>query len=386
MPQLTSLEIPIPWNIRPDANGNYDVNEGIIFITSPAQTRVSLFNRIETTLSVRPPSSYNKFCLTLISLFGIRNPPEVLPYKNLQVCCREVSKLRLFIEFLYEIYANLLSGTNQTLPEIPGFAGPNFDRTVIAHLRDSDYMNTEDTILYSYAIFAYLYWAVINGYGPQESGTILLNNRHIKQRISDIENGTYIVPSEQRENTVAPPTSPITVSTRRQREQVTRARMLTVDLKFLKEKFLISYQKVIDAGINKPEDCAICLDSVNYNKDSPNDIIVLDCGHLFHSACLVKWHKKICPTCRKPHYIRTSTSRSTVLPIREVVDLRSPPPVTGRTNENNDGVTNGRVSRREQLPEPTENTAIQIRNRRVSRQVEMGIRSIFQPTPYALGD
>ena len=386
MPQLTSLEIPIPWNIRPDANGNYDVNEGIIFITSPAQTRASLFTRIETTLSVRPPTSYNKFCLTLISLFGIRNPPEALPYKNLQVCCRQVSKLRMFIEFLYEIYANLLSGTNETLPEIPGFAGPNFDRTVIAHLRDSDYMNTEDTILYSYAIFAYLYWAVINGYGPHENGNILLNNRHIKQRISLIENGTYTSPSEQRENADTPPTPPITVSTRRQREQVTRARMLTVDLKFLKEKFLVSYQKVIDAGINKPDDCAICLDSVNYNKDAPNDIIVLDCGHLFHSACLVKWHKKICPTCRKPHYLRTSTSRTSVLPIRDIVDLRSPPPIGRLRNENSAVVANGRVSRGEQLPVPTENTAVQMRNRRVSREVEMGIRSIFQPTPYALGD
>ena len=369
MPQLTSLDVPIPWNIRTDANGNYDVNEGIIFITSPAQTRASLFNRIEASLSVRPPSSYSKFTLTLISLFGIRNPPEALPFKNLQVSCREAFKLRMFIEFLYEIYANLLSGPNETLPEIPGFAGPNFDRTVIAHLRDSDYMNTEDTILYSYAIFAYLYWAVINGYGPHETGTILMNDRFIKQRISLIEN-------EQRENAAqripSPPPPPVLHARRRQREQITRGgRLLTVDLKHLKEKYLTSYQKIIDAGLNKPDDCAICLESINYNKENPDAVILLDCGHLFHSACLVKWQKKICPTCRTPHYLRTSASRNSVLPIRDIVDLSSQP-ATERSNE--------RVPRRDQLP--VENN-VMLRDRRASR--EMGLRSVgYQPTPYAL--
>lgn len=41
--------------------------------------------------------------------------------------------------------------------------------------------------------------------------------------------------------------------------------------------------------------CLICLDSMN--KD--NNIIMIDCGHKYHSECLLTWfeRKKICPEC-----------------------------------------------------------------------------------------
>ena len=365
MPQLTSLDVPIPWNIRADSNGNYDVNEGINFYISPAQTKQSLFTRIETTLSVNVPASYNKYSLTLISLFGIRNPPEVLPFKNLQVICREVYKLRLLIAFLYEIYGNLLVGSNETLPDIPGFRGPNFDRAVISHLLDTEQLTNEDTVLYSYAIFAYFYWAVLNGYGSR------LNHRFIKDRMAVIENTPFTAPDapiDNRSEQNVLPATPEPTNLRRQRSQITsRRRAGSVDLKHLKEKFLDSYQKLIDAGINKAEDCVICLESMNHNKHNQKEMVVLECGHLFHLGCLTSWRKQICPTCRAPHYCRSSTSsRNGVLPIREIVDLI---PSHNRREE----LTQRRQRRN---VETTTDTRIQ------------PVRTFMQyiPTPYALDD
>lgn len=44
--------------------------------------------------------------------------------------------------------------------------------------------------------------------------------------------------------------------------------------------------------------CAICIEPFS----SKNTNIILDCGHKFHSSCIITWFKKelTCPICRKP--------------------------------------------------------------------------------------
>ena len=42
-------------------------------------------------------------------------------------------------------------------------------------------------------------------------------------------------------------------------------------------------------------ECIICLE----NMTAGEDIILIDCGHLYHANCLVEWFKKktVCPIC-----------------------------------------------------------------------------------------
>ena len=44
--------------------------------------------------------------------------------------------------------------------------------------------------------------------------------------------------------------------------------------------------------------CAICIEPFS----SKHTNIILDCGHKFHSACIISWFEKelTCPICRKP--------------------------------------------------------------------------------------
>ena len=54
-----------------------------------------------------------------------------------------------------------------------------------------------------------------------------------------------------------------------------------------------------EEDINDKDDdtCAICIES--FSNKSTN--IILDCGHKFHSACIISWFEKelTCPICRK---------------------------------------------------------------------------------------
>ena len=46
-------------------------------------------------------------------------------------------------------------------------------------------------------------------------------------------------------------------------------------------------------GESKPDECIICLESLEKTNDP------LECGHWIHTSCLIKWGKSECPVCRR---------------------------------------------------------------------------------------
>lgn len=56
-------------------------------------------------------------------------------------------------------------------------------------------------------------------------------------------------------------------------------------------------------------ECIICLEHLQNNQN----IMYLKCGHLFHSNCLQKWNKNICPLCKIEYTdINTSQTANTI--------------------------------------------------------------------------
>ena len=51
--------------------------------------------------------------------------------------------------------------------------------------------------------------------------------------------------------------------------------------------------------------CSICLDEINLQKDSPEKVVQLSCGHIYHQKCISKWcfggitSVANCPLCRQ---------------------------------------------------------------------------------------
>ena len=54
---------------------------------------------------------------------------------------------------------------------------------------------------------------------------------------------------------------------------------------------------------NNNNECSICLDLIDYEKDI---IEILKCNHFYHKICINKWYnnkKNTCPNCRLSQYI-----------------------------------------------------------------------------------
>ena len=53
-------------------------------------------------------------------------------------------------------------------------------------------------------------------------------------------------------------------------------------------------------GESNQQECSICIETINLDKQK-KDIVVLNCGHIFHKRCIDKWaiNTPNCPMCRK---------------------------------------------------------------------------------------
>ena len=53
-------------------------------------------------------------------------------------------------------------------------------------------------------------------------------------------------------------------------------------------------------GESNQQECSICIETINLDKQK-KDIVVLNCGHIFHKRCIDKWaiNTPNCPMCRE---------------------------------------------------------------------------------------
>ena len=325
---ITSLETSIPWNIRASADNTHNINEGIIHYSS--MTIQTLRTNITEILQLPAPSGYGKFCYTLIALMNIRIPRDSKVFKEIPNICRCPYKLSSILNYIYDIYQNVL--VNNNLPTIQGFEGPNIDREVILALQTmgpAGYLPTETVRLYNYATVFYLYWGYLNG-------SSLTNIKTQIDRISAVN---------VRSLRGAIPTEPVVEPIIQQREVQSRD-----NLKHLKEGYLKNYGLLCKHEIIKPEECVICLESMLLDTKKMDLIKVTDCGHMFHKSCLSKWKKNVCPTCRHPISNKTSsnTLRRVATQVRDnAIEIRPPgtsvraPPIL-----NEERMLNGERTRR----------------------------------------
>jgi|TARA_B100001250_G_scaffold153745_1_gene132039 hypothetical protein len=277
--QRLSLNVQIPWNIRETVNNNARVTEGIIYHNS--LTILGLITRIRETMNVHLSRGYSKFCYILIAMLGHVGAVECKVFKDVPKICEQPAKLAAMITYIYEVYSG--GSSDYVLPNIDGFEGPNLDRDVIEALRYANDILPQETVkIYSYAVVFYLYWAYLNGYKQnireyQEKFDSILNNT--QQTIRRVVRPTTVVSNVSDDNTSQ-----------------------------LKKRYLEQYQLLCKHEIKKEEECVICLESITYDAKCQKTIEVLDCGHMFHKACINKWRKNSCPTCRNP-YRRNSLRR-----------------------------------------------------------------------------
>ena len=308
---ITSLENSIPWNIRASAADNtHNINEGIIHYSS--MTIQTLRINITEILHLPAPSGYGKFCYTLIALMNITIPRVSKVFKEIPNICRCPYKLSSILNYIYDIYQNVL--VNNNLPTIQGFEGPNIDREVILALQTmgpAAYLPTETVRLYNYATVFYLYWGYLNGSSLADIKTQL-------ETISAINARPF-------RGVVA--TEPVVAPIIQSREVYSRD-----NLKHLKEGYLKKYALLCKHEIIKPEECVICLESMICDTKKMDLIKVTDCGHMFHKSCLSKWKKNVCPTCRHPISNKTSsnTLRRVATQVRDNSIVIAPPGQSGR--------------------------------------------------------
>jgi hypothetical protein len=60
---------------------------------------------------------------------------------------------------------------------------------------------------------------------------------------------------------------------------------------------VVKYKQLDDSIKKEHKNCSICFEKFYYNQN----VINLDCKHLFHQKCLTEWYKykQECPVCRK---------------------------------------------------------------------------------------
>ena len=76
-----------------------------------------------------------------------------------------------------------------------------------------------------------------------------------------------------------------------------------VDLRTL-ERFVLDPQEHAGLSQSNPDEelCCICLETMLYCKQAPQQLMRLPCGHVQHADCAVRWlsTNNSCPTCRHP--------------------------------------------------------------------------------------
>ena len=61
----------------------------------------------------------------------------------------------------------------------------------------------------------------------------------------------------------------------------------------IKEEHLHMYELLLNANLIKAKTCCICLDDIK------SDVILTQCGHMFHSSCITRNTSLKCPICRQ---------------------------------------------------------------------------------------
>lgn len=71
----------------------------------------------------------------------------------------------------------------------------------------------------------------------------------------------------------------------------------------------------VSFSANVPDECAICLDEIT------NIDCALECGHIYHKSCIIKFNKNECPICRKKSKKLKSIKNNFILKERKILTL-----------------------------------------------------------------
>ena len=269
------VSIPILWNNEVVSGRTLSVAETVSYWERASLPLIKAkILRDNNGITPRNISQINKFPSILMTLLKIQDGKDAKVFHNLKTMCSNPTHLILLIEFLYDIYRNIVGNNN--LPPINGFQTANCDRDVIVGLRNLGFINRRSSELYAYTIAFYLHWAQLNGSWP--------SNRCYTDHLERLGN-----PIQQEQ--LEPP--PVII----RRATLTNRSAARNTSPHLTDSFFKYYDMSVKSNSCKAEDCTICLDPMNV---SDNNLKLNECGHFFHKECLARWTKAECPICRAP--------------------------------------------------------------------------------------
>ena len=308
------LNLRLPTrNTRNTQSVSLDVNESIAALNRMTIPQIKQHLTAGGEGGYRGLSSIAKFPVILMYILNITDARETKVFRRLPQICEDPYKVIELLNFLYDLYRNIIGNGN--LPPIDGYNPAPVDRDAQVAIQTAaqEQGAVLDNELYAYTTVFYLHWARLNGSWP--------SNRHYAERLARIDS---LIMRPERTPPVIPPVPPVI----RRTASITTRSVAKEPSPHLVDSFFKYYDMAVKNNSCKTEDCTICLEPMNVS-DGVGRLKLNECGHFFHKECLAGWTKPECPICRTPTPRGPRPPRAAV-PARTQSFARMIPPAPAR--------------------------------------------------------
>ena len=294
--QPRNLDVQMRWNLRPPVSPEADpVRMAISHYESRNVVTLKALIQEQQGSVPRSFSALSKFSYCLMALTGIKNGRHAKALSNLRIICSNPLRMAAVLSYLYEIYEHVLTPEGN-LPNIPQFQTAAMERATLTTLPEiQGSFPSEIASLYSYSTAFYLIWAAINVSSDGNGTHSLEFHRDRFENILQLPASGLPAPQQQTPQQQTQQQRAVPGRTQIHRLPLPVYNITEDPLCHLKQTYMEMYQNA-----KMPQECVICLETMTYDSQNINQLRLTDCGHMFHTACLARWRKHQCPTCRKP--------------------------------------------------------------------------------------